>query len=93
MTQFADLLNTRFGVSVGASLGLCGVLGYLCRWRKAAQLPVVNLPLGWLFWGLIVAAAALIVVASDPSLPHVGHFVALLVGAVSFRFWKSPAQV
>lgn len=87
----ADFLINRFGESVGSSNALCGLLAAFCLGK--AQAPVrlwrrFAITGQHLLWLAFAAAALLIVIPSDPNLAHVGHFVGLLTGAVTYRFWE-----
>jgi membrane associated rhomboid family serine protease len=90
LRSVADLLIGRFGESVGSSIGLCGVFAVFCSWKRKTTISVLwLLPVkgGHLLWMALVISALLIVIPSDPSLAHVGHFVGLLAGIAFFSRW------
>ena len=89
----ADFLIARFGESVGSSIGLCGVFAVFCQWRRDTTFRLLwLLPLRgrYLLWLAFGCSALLLLVPSDPSLAHMGHFVGLLTGLVFFRLWREP---
>jgi membrane associated rhomboid family serine protease len=80
----ADFLIARFGESVGSSNGLCGVFAVFCLWKKQSMIPLLG--------GVLGVGLLLIVIPSDPSLAHVGHFVGLLTGVLYFKLGQKPVR-
>jgi membrane associated rhomboid family serine protease len=90
----ADFLIARFGESVGSSNGLCGVLALFCVWKRDATVHLLWLfpvKAGRLLWLALGGLALLLVVPSDPTLAHVGHFVGLLTGLAFCSLWPQSA--
>jgi membrane associated rhomboid family serine protease len=90
----ADFLIARFGESVGSSIGLCGVFAVYCLWQghtKIALLWFIPIQAVRLLWLALAIAALLLVIPSDPSVAHVGHFVGLLAGMLFYKLWQRPS--
>ena len=88
----ANFLIARFGESVGASTGLCGVLAFYCRWKwndKLRLFWLIPVKGGLLLWLALFVSALLIVFPTDPNLAHIGHFVGLLTGVLFFKLGKA----
>lgn len=91
VTGPADWLIARFGESVGASIGLCGVFAVFCLDRGSAPVRILGLfPVSgrWLLWLAVAIGVLLVAVPTESSFAHVGHLTGLLAGVLSFRFLK-----